>query len=542
MILVDQVGYLPNKTKIAISTKPCNFQIIRISDQRSVYDGVASQKLHDSCAEEDVYQLDFSPVNQEGDYYILAGDKERSFPFTISKNIYHALQRDSLRCLYFQRCGIELTKEYAGKFAHRPCHTKEAILYDDFAKKIPDPTKYEVSGGWHDAGDFGRYTTAASVTVGHLLYAYELFPECFRESIHIPESGNGIPDILNEAYYELSWLLKMQFKDGGVSHKLTAMRHADFILPEDDHDQFYLFPVSSYATADFVAVMALASRIYRPFMPQFADKALEAAKLSTEWLKKNPFKDFKNPEGCNTGGYYDDADIDERLWAAAEMLRVDTDHRDSYQLIITELSFDFVSNTDFGWADVSGMACMSILTDPNHSVGMVEAKCKNDVLLTASKLEKLVSTSGYKVPMEPKDYVWGSNMVILNRAILFILASRLRSGDAKEKYENAALEQIHYLLGRNALNISFVTGFGANAFKNPHLRTTANIEGDPMPGWVSGGPFRFFCDPAAKAALKPKTAPMKCYVDDVGSYSTNEITIYWNSPLVFVTAFANSRS
>ena len=87
MILVDQVGYLPNKTKIAISTKPCNFQIIRISDQRSVYDGVASQKLHDSCAEEDVYQLDFSPVNQEGDYYILAGDKERSFPFTISKNI-----------------------------------------------------------------------------------------------------------------------------------------------------------------------------------------------------------------------------------------------------------------------------------------------------------------------------------------------------------------------------------------------------------------------------------------------------------------------
>lgn len=140
--------------------------------------------------------------------------------------------------------------------------------------------------------------------------------------------------------------------------------------------------------------------------------------------------------------------------------------------------------------------------------------------------------------MAPEDFVWGSNMVVCNRSMLLILASLLSQGDTAEKYRSGALNQLHYLLYRNALDISYVTGFGENAFKNPHNRPTFADGIDlPMPGWVSGGPFKTPCDPAAEAAIAPGTPPMKCYVDDVGSYSTNEITIYWNSPAVFMTAF-----
>ena len=110
--------------------------------------------------------------------------------------------------------------------------------------------------------------------------------------------------------------------------------------------------------------------------------------------------------------------------------------------------------------------------------------------------------------------------------------------EKKSLYAGAALEQLHYLLGRNALDISYVTGFGEHAFRNPHNRPTFADGIDlPMPGWVSGGPYKAPCDPAAIAAIPKGTPPMKCYVDDVGSYSTNEITIYWNSPAVFMTAF-----
>ena len=413
-------------------------------------------------------------------------------------------------------------------------------LYPLRTLRQPRREKVDACGGWHDAGDYGRYSSAAAVALGHLLYAYELFPESFSETINIPESGNGIPDILNECLYELNWLLKMQRKDGGVYHKVTAFRHAEFIMPQEDSDPFMFFPVSSFATADFVAVMALASRVYKPFLPDRAACFFDAAIKGTEWLSRNAFTPFKNPEGCNTGLYADDSDTDERLWAACEMLRIDNAHREDYVKVITDLTHDYVSKADFGWEDVSGLASMSILTDPEHRSGMLEAKCKNNVLTIASRLIETSKGSAYRLAMEADDFVWGSNMVVLNRAMLFILSSMITDSPVSDKYIAAATEHLHYILGRNPMDISYVTGHGENAFKNPHGRVTALVGGLPMPGWVSGGPFKNFMDPSALAAIPKGTAPMKCYVDEVGSYSTNEITIYWNSPFVFLCAFLNS--
>lgn len=536
-IYVNQVGYHTSGKKRALSTKPCNFQIIRTSDSKCVYDGVASLGKYDATAKEEVFAIDFDEVEENGEFYILAGDRDKSVCFNIQDELYKDVLKDSLKCLYYQRCGIDLEEKYAGEYVHPACHLKPSIMLEDYINETEYPMEYDMSGGWHDAGDYGRYVSAGAVAVGHLLYAFDLFPNKFEDELNIPESGNGIPDILNECYYELSWMLKMQDADGGVHHKLTAFRHPDFIMPQEDDDSFLIFPVSSVSTADFAAVMALASRIYKNYMPEFAETALDAARLSAWWLSEHDMVPFNNPEGCNTGEYDDNDDIDERLWAYAELVRSDEENRKKYLKRFNETSSKYNGVPDFGWTDVSGMAFVSVLTEKELFSEKLCERYEKILFDEADRLLELIENNGYMLAMEEDDFVWGSNMVVLNRGMLFSLADIL-SDDNENKYRDGVLAHLDYIFGRNALDTSYVTGYGEHAFKNPHARVTERDGIDaPMPGWVSGGPFKTPCDPIALEKIPKGSAPMKCYVDDVRSYSTNEITIYWNTPLIFLCAY-----
>lgn len=538
-IYINQVGYQTNSVKIAVTTFPCNFQIIREKDQISVLDGTTTKGGFDAASGDTTYYIDFSEVTTPGRYYILTGDKQRSFSFSIGDDVYHRLKLDLMKVLYYQRCGCALTEEYAGEYTHSACHTAPAIFLEDYLNKTEHPQSFDMTGGWHDAGDFGRYSSPGCVAVAHLLYAYELFPESFTDSLNIPESGNSIPDVLNECMYELKWLLKMQAENGGVYHKLTSFCHADFVMPQEDHLPFLIYPVSSMATADFAATMALASRVYKPFDEAFSQTALAAARKAWKWLLENPYTGFHNPEGSNTGEYDDDDDTDERMWAAAELLRTDFGQDSSYLQALTGYLLSDCNKTDFGWTDVSGLTLFATLFDPDHRAGVqLEKILKEALFADADKCLAVIQQGGYRLGMTPSDYVWGSNMVVCNRSMLLILASLLSEENKKLLYRDAALEHLHYLLGKNALGISYVTGYGENAFKNPHNRPTfADGIELPMAGWVSGGPFMSPCDPKAVELIPAQTPPMKCYVDHVESYSTNEITIYWNSPAVFMTAF-----
>lgn len=539
-IYVNQVGYPVMGQKIAITTAPCNFQIIRTSDHVCVYDGITTDGGYDASAEEQTYHIDFSDLTDPGEYYILSGDKQKSPVFSVKDHVYHDLKADLQKFFYYQRCGCELTEACAGQYTHAACHTAPAIFLEDYLNQVENPKEYDFTGGWHDAGDYGRYSTAAAVALAHLLYAYELFPESFTEQVNIPESGNHMPDLLNECLYELKWLLKMQAPDGGVYHKLTSFCHSDFLMPEDDHSRFLIFPVSSMAVADFTAVMALASRIYMPFEPDFASTALSAARKSWQWLQEHPYIGFHNPAGSNTGEYDDECDLDERMWASAEMLRSDNKNAESYLESLRSYAFSDINKTDFGWTDVSGLTLISVLFDPDHHAGKEIETVLSEALFTEiRRLMDIFAKGGYLLSMAPEDYVWGSNMVVCNRSMLFILASLLATNDImRTVYADAALEHLHYLLGKNALGISYVTGHGENAYQNPHNRPTVSDNIDlPMPGLVSGGPNKAPCDEIAMELLPKGTASMKCYVDRIESYSTNEITIYWNSPALFMCAF-----
>lgn len=545
-IFINEVGYKCTSKKVATVLSDLTLSLKRLDGNKTVLEGTPVHKGIDEASGDDCYLFDFSSVTDEGEYYIENAKKERSATFRIGDDVYDDITRDMLRCLFYQRCGMELKPENAGIYKRGVCHTEDAIFIDDFLKGVSDPVKMDVRGGWHDAGDFGRYVSPAAVSIGHILYAYELYGNKIDIDMNIPDHESGIIDALTEAKYELNWMFKMQREDGGVYHKVTTLRHPSFIMPEEDKDQLLVYPVSSLATADFAAAMAIAHRVYKGIDDKLSKAALIAARKAFNWLNANDYVGFHNPPESNSGEYDDDYDSDERMWAAAEMLRSDAegDVKAYRNMLLNNMHAD-TNATDFGWTDVSGFAFMSVLTDANHTAGEEIEKELLDILYKkADELVELTNQSGYSVAMKGDDFVWGSNMVVTNRGIVLALAAFIcdKNSDSENNtrydkctYENCAKAQMDYLLGRNALSVSYVTGYGEHAFKNPHNRVTAcdNID-DPMPGWVSGGPFKTPCDPDAMAIIPKGTKPMKCYADVVGSYSTNEITIYWNTSAILL--------
>ena len=527
MIYVNQVGYLSGAVKHATISGGREFTLHR-ADGKVVLQGDTDVPVKDANSGEEVALIDFTGVYEEGEYYFTDENGDKSAQFTIADDVYAPVFRDALRMFYFQRCGMELEEKYAGKFKHKACHCQKAFYLDDPDRKV------DLRGGWHDAGDYGRYVTAAAVALGHLLYAYEMMPDMFSEELNIPESGNGIPDLLNECRYELDWMLKMQEADGGVHHKATSMNFVGFVMPEDDDLDIVITPVSSLATADLAAICAMASRVYETYDKEYAQRLKEAALLSGEWLISHPAYLFKNPDEVKTGTYEDLYDADERLWAATELYRLTKDGK--YMAAVPAIMEQKMSLTSLGWTDVSGFAGMCVLTAEKGCFDEKNVdRFRYRWLDEADRLVKVAGENGFELAFHPSDFIWGSNMVVLTNAMVLTIAHHI---SGKEEYLEAAQYQLDYIFGRNALDLSFVTGHGEKAFRDPHNRPTIadGIE-EPIPGYVSGGPNRSASDTKANAELLKGVAPMKCYADHNLSYSTNEITIYWNSPLVFTLAY-----
>lgn len=327
------------------------------------------------------------------------------------------------------------------------------------------------------------------------------------------------------------------------------MRHANFVMPARDERQFILFPASSMATADFAAVMALASRIYTEYDADFSRTALSAAKRAWSWLESHPeFTGFVNPEECNTGDYADTDDRDERLWAAAEMYRAVKDdiYLEEAERFYAELERERTDVVSMGWGNVSGFAGWCMLEESLCRTGAdgekdagkkaeLSEKYRAAFTSEADRIVALSRKSKYGVALDAQEYEWGSNMTVLNRAMILGTAFLLTPDD---RYIECAAEQMDYILGVNAAGYSYVTGIGEHSFRNPHNRVTVadGIE-ETIPGFVSGGPNACPVDEKAEWLIEPGTPPMKCYLDIWECYSLNEITIYWNSPAIFVSAF-----
>ena len=527
LINLNQVGYLPNAVKVAVMNGDAitdKASVVDCATGKAVYEGdVAAASMNKSTGRNEA-RFDFSSVTAPGTYKIVAGEKE-SFEFKIGADVYDEAFKASLRMFYLQRCGMELTSDLAGDYAHPACHTEKATVFGT-------SEKIDVSGGWHDAGDYGRYVVSGAKAAADLMLAYKLYPNAFDDALNIPESGNGVPDVIDEVRYELDWLFKMQNSEGGVYHKVTCANFPGFVMPEEETEELIVTPVSTTATADFAAVMAMASVVFAEFDMPYSQRCLDAATRATNYLESHKgVEGTKNPDGIVTGEYPDDKDIDERIWAYAELYKATGEA--VYDEEFSKLMQSGAScAADLGWQGVSAYAGYAYLSAPT------KGKFYDAVLASfmggIADVEATASTDSYNSSL--KEYPWGSNMTIANNGMYVLLYDKI-AGYAKG--DEIARQQLNYLLGTNGTGYCFLTGFGTLSPTAPHHRPS-QAKKAAVPGMVAGGPNQNLEDPYAQNVLAD-TAPALCYADSDQAYSLNEVTIYWNSPVVFLFAYVKSR-
>ncbi|MGL1892091.1 MAG: glycoside hydrolase family 9 protein [Spirochaetaceae bacterium] len=509
-VSVNQVGYLTNSSKIVrVNSDVKSFYLKDATTNETVYEGLFGDFIDDPASKDKVVTGDFTAFVKEGQYIIEVPEIGSSVSFEIKSDIFNPLKKSIFEMFYYQRCGFDLDENITHDWTHSACHTDLATVYNT-------DTKVDVTGGWHDAGDYGRYTSPGIKAVTDLMLTSIFYTET--------------PELYNEIRYELDWLLKMQDPEtGGVYHKVTTKKFIDNIMPDKNSDKLIISPISSTATGDFAAVMAMSSRLYREIDPVYSEIALEAALKAWAWLDEHElYPGFKNPEGITTGEYGDFIDKDEKFWASVELfLATENPMFHSY----AKESFEGEPWSGLGWADMGTYGVISyIFTDSDVKDDNFSEELRQEFIKKADKISSKSLEDGFGISLGT-NYQWGSNEIVADNGIILLLANRLTGN---ELYKEQALDHLNYLLGINSLGISFVSGFGDVSMKFPHHRPSTFV-GKVVPGMLAGGPNRSLQDPFAKMKLAKK-APAKCYLDLEPSYSTNEITIYWNSPLLFLVS------
>lgn len=552
-ILLNQCGYRPHEKKtVTFRGVGELFFLVCRSDGTIVYQGVSGPAVYHSSSEEVESSGDFSEVTQEGVYFLsvpgnLTDENEKlklspanqdqpglgeSDFFCIGNDVYKEEFLKSVKFFYMQRCGYDfgnVSGEYKA-YGHRACHIEDAKIYVPDASYKEEKESLSVNGGWHDAGDYGKYVVAAAMAVAQLLLAFEEDREWCGLYSNPEDTTKGkekFPDYLREVKYELDWMLTMQREDGKLYHKVTPKSFCSFIMPQDEDAKLCLSPVSVTATADFAAALALAYGIYKEFDEEYADILKAAAiKAYDAAMSMELPGGFKNPAGIVTGEYEDDCDKDELYWASAQMYKTFGDER--YYKDFKKLAEEKIYG-GYGWADMGSYGNIAILSCERPVDEELLDKIREEVIRQAEDFLTLSEQDGYNAALSAKEYIWGSNLVICNRGRQLLDAYELTKRD---EFREAALEQLNYLFGKNPMGICYLTGCGSQSVLRPHHRPSVFV-GKAMPGMLSGGPCDWLADDIAKGLLKGK-APACCFVDMVGSYSTNEVTIYWNSALVWL--------
>lgn len=510
---INQLGYYPasNKTAIIIGTQDSLFEIINGSDE-TVFNGILSETIVWSASGDTLKQADFTSFTEEGVFRLRVSDKGTSYPFRISLNVLYNVAEASLKSFYYQRSSMALDADYAGVFARAAGHPDTLCMYH-VSTGVDTSLRGSSPGGWYDAGDYGKYVVNAGITVGTMLSFYENYPDYFEDgTMNIPESGNGVNDLLDEVKYELDWLKTMQDSDGGVFHKLTTLNFPGMIMPSGDKSMRYFIGKPTSAALDFAAVMAMAGRIYESIDHEYAQDCITRAKDAWQWAVDNPAVYFSNPDDVGTGEYGNVVVSDEFTWAASELLITTGEQEFKDYLETASVSYSGPPT----WSSVRCLASLSLATVSNSLDSSKVDSVRQSIITHADSYLSQIESSPYRIPNFSD--IWGSNSVIANIGICLVYAYLLTDDDS---YIKGAGECADYLLGKNATTYSFITGFGIRSPMNPHHRpSVADGITDPIPGLVVGGPNGGPSD----------------YVDSQNDYEKNEVAINWSSPVTVLFA------
>lgn len=542
IIRLDQIGFYPNAPKCAIILADTGgvFEV-RTLNKKTVFKGELKRSFKPDFAGKYTWIADFSSFYITGKFVLYVPGIGNSYPFSIKRSVHQQVADASIKAYYFMRASTPLKAKYAGKWARAEGHPDDKVLVHASAatQQRPEGTVISSPRGWYDAGDYNKYIVNSGISTYTLLSLYEDFPEYMKTvKLNIPESGNGLPDLLNETLWNIRWMLTMQDpNDGGVYHKLTNTAFDRMEMPDQATATRYVVQKSTAATLDFAAVMAQASRIFKQFpkeLPGLTDSCLTASEKAWDWARKNPdvlyrqnAMNQKFSPKITTGEYGDRNVSDEFIWAASELFVTTQDNK--YIQEVTIMPDDKMPLPN--WGQVRLLGYYSILRNSGkvkNYAGLFELKQR--MLKFADGLIAGADSTAYETVMDKKrsNFIWGSNSVAANEGVALIEAYKL-SGN--KKYLKYALDNLDYILGRNGTGYSYVTGYGSKTPMHPHHRpSVADGIIDPVPGLLVGGP-----NPGMQDHVKvPSVVPDEAYIDNDQAYAVNEIAINWNAPLAYL--------
>jgi len=532
-IVVDQFGYLPGSRKVAVLRDPVEgfdadesfepgswYAVVNATTGDTVYRAERTRWADgqtDPSSGDRVFHFEFTPVTGTGTYYVL--DEElslRSYDFVIAPNVYNEVLRQAMRTFFYQRAGFRKEARYAGSaWADEASHVGD--LQDCNCRSFfdkPNPgTEKDLSGGWYDAGDYNKYTSWTANYVVEMMKAYLEKPDAWGDDCNIPESGNGRPDILDEAIWGIDHLLRMQQASGSV---LSIVGEAGGSPPSSATGPSYYGPPNTSATLNTAGAFAIASRVYRATgLTDYADTLLDRALLAYEWGVSHPDSLFYNnssqhgSQGLGAGQQETDnyGRAMARLEAACYLFRetgeaafrdyFDDHYREARLYQYSGFAYPFEAQTQevlLYYTAIDG-GTPSVQND-------IRAVYRNAVVSGTYNLP------GYVNDLDPylaymKDYTWGSNGTKSNQGSMNY---NLISYDLAEGIEGLAREAaeayIHYLHGVNPLNMVYLSnmyGFGADHGVNefyhswftngsPLWDRVGTSTYGPAPGFLTGGP------------------------------------------------------
>ena len=587
-IRINQVGFAPLQEMTAtiivdsLNTPPCTSYIVNRTSLDTVWRGLASETMVNPVSGKPCQIVDFSALEEEGEYDLIIPSLSEAAHFIIRQRPYRALTRSALRAFYYQRASMPIEEPYAEGFARPAGHPDDHVIVHASAAtdERPEGTVISSPGGWYDAGDYNKYIVNSGYTMGVWLMAYEFnkayfdtlnlnIPSPIHPFTHSPihpfthsslhpfthsslhpftPSSIQCPDMLSEAMYNIRWMMSMQDLDGGVYHKLTTPNFEKFIRPDQCKKPRYVVLKTTAATLDFAATMAMAARVYAPFDPDFCAAAKEAAIRAYAWAKEHPSIYYDQPKMNAqfkpeiTTGAYDDFDVhDEFYWAAIELAiltgeKAYKEDATNHAIAIAEANGQYTPSV---WGNVTELGYLDLLMHydeiSNHQLPITNYQLP--LLEYLQPYLDKVEYSVFRCPYgnEESDFFWGCNSEgCCWRGIECLYAYRW-TGD--KKYLVNAERCLNYILGQNATGYCYVTGFGTKPTSHPHHRLSYSHPKGTHPGFLAGGPNRERQDAATDGVKYPENVPAdESYLDEQPSYASNEVTINWNVTLFALTA------
>ena len=495
------VGYWMGSGGALSLSDSLDYQVYNANTDALVKSGTSVNRGVDSLSEEVVHELNISSLSA-GRYYIDVSGVGRSLIFRVGSGSAFDNFYTVARGLYHQRVGVSLDSGYTS-WTHRLCHNivyKTDVL-EDFGEFFNANTDKSSSimfeGGWYDAGDFDRRPMHLLV-VQHLLSLQEIFPELPDNFLDLPESGNGLPDILDEALFGLKLWENLQEEDGGVRSGVESSQHPGFTGCWEDTLSYWTYAKNRFTSYKFATTAAQAARVLRMY-PQVSTALSNAEDLEAKAILAWNWAEAQTELGTTSPVPRSDADKlfelnRERMSAAGELFALTEDVQ--YQDIFAE-HWDTYRGPTY-WANVYSF--WGYANADNNNVDLVVqdaviARIKN----MAGEFSGFLNTNIYRTLVNPGyDIAWGSGTDALRNVVPQILAYHF---EPKQDYINEVALSADFQLGTNPKGLSWVTGLGIHYPRYP-LQLNSMYDGiaEPVPGLPVYGPspreYNANCQPA----------------------------------------------